>query len=72
MSVSGNGYLSAMTLDPVFIKLCPLLLDDVNTVNSIYAGHTLPEWPGARCLARLLLGPPLSHMSTVNCKLVDC
>ena len=71
MSVSGNECQSAMTLDPVFIKLCPLLAD-VNTVNSIYAGHTLPEWPGARCLARLLLGPPSSHMSTVNCKLVDC
>ena len=41
MSVSDNGYLSAMTLDPVFIKLCPLLLDDVNTVNSIYAGQRL-------------------------------
>ena len=23
------------------------LSPDVNTVNSIYAGHTLPEWPGA-------------------------
>ena len=42
MSVSDNGYLSAYDpgLDPVFLKLCPLL-DDVNTVNSIYAGQRL-------------------------------
>ena len=38
--------------------------DDVNTVNSIYAGHTLPEWPGAgETVARPAL---VSH---VDCEL---